>query len=285
MGHIFYLKFPILILLLLSCQNEDELALVKSKCLRTPKKIAKLIVGNNDWIQFNHSGNNPQNSNEQTVAQIHIPTISAACTGFLINEDTIMTNNHCISSASWATNVTATFRNVDESKTTFVCNQFITTSIQYDFTLIKCQDNPGSKFGWVGLSKKKPEKYFPLYMVQENCDYVNDPHCMLDKFVSFGYVLDLQSNRIYYDVDSLSGSSGSPIFSSETHQVIAIHNAASPATATSADMNAGVLMNLIRNIIESTTNVVIHEWGTAGVFSNLSPDLSPELTANDNCKI
>jgi len=285
MGLMLYLRFPFLMLLLLSCQKEGGLTLVKPKCVRSSTNSVAVIVGSNDWIQFNHTGDNPQNSNEQTVAQIKIPTALAACTGFLINEDTIMTNNHCISSASWATNVTATFRNVDESETTFVCNQFITTSVQYDFTLIKCKDAPGKKFGWVGLSKMKPEKNSPIYLVQENCDYVNNPHCVVDKFMSLGHILDLQSSRIYYDADTLGGSSGSPVFSSDTHQVMAIHNAAAPETVTRAEMNAGVMIYLIRNIIETTTNVLIHEWGTAGVFSILNSDFSPNLTIDDNCDI
>ena len=103
--------------------------------------------------------------------------------------------------------------------------------------------------------------------------------------MSLGHILDLQSSRIYYDADTLGGSSGSPVFSSDTHQVMAIHNAAAPETVTRAEMNAGVMIYLIRNIIETTTNVLIHEWGTAGVFSILNSDFSPNLTIDDNCDI
>lgn len=247
------------------------------------------IIGPIDWIKYNQTGDEAQNANEQAVAQVKIPAIIASCTGFLINEDTLMTNNHCIGSASNAVNVTAIFRDEEGKRTTFVCDQFLTTNFQYDFSLVKCKNSPGKTFGWVGLSNERPEVYSRIYVVQENCDYLTNPHCTIDKYVAFGEVLGSQTTRVYHDADTLAGSSGSPIFSDDTQQVIALHNAGSVTSDPSSAKNGGVPMYKIRNIIETTTNVRVYDVGTTGEYQIPSTepnqgtkDQTPET--NNNCK-
>jgi hypothetical protein len=282
-----------------SCRHVDELASSKKAC--TPVAAnSPIIIGNNDWINYTKTGDEAQNANERTVAQVKIPALIASCTGFLINEDTLMTNNHCIAAASYAVNVKAIFRDTDGTRTTYSCDQFITTSTLYDFTLVRCTNSPGLKFGWVGLAKEIPVQYTPIYLVEENCDFISNPRCTIDKFVAFGEVLISQANRTFHDADTLAGSSGSPIFSRDTHQVISLHNSAVPATSITPAMNAGVPMYLIRKIIEqnSTTAIPIYEFGTSGKTvtgnemspSNESPSSngatsSLPITADEKCVI
>jgi hypothetical protein len=264
-------KFTILFSLLSSCRNSDELASSKKSCTPAPTSAnSPIIIGNNDWILYTNTGDDPQNANERTVAQVKIPALIASCTGFLINEDTLMTNNHCIAAALSAVNVKAIFRDSDGSRTTYSCDQFITTSTLYDFTLVKCANSPGLKFGWVGLAKEMPIQYTPIYVVEENCDFISNPHCTIDKFVAFGEVVNSETGRTYHDADTLPGSSGSPIFSKDTHQVISLHNSGVPATSTTPAMNAGVPMYQIRKIIEqfSTPVIPIYEFGTVGKSAN-----------------
>lgn len=269
-----------LVSLLVSCQEDP----VKAKC--ESNFTSTSIIGKIDWIRFNQTGDSSQDLNEQTVAQIKIPSIIAVCTGFLINEDTIMTNNHCISSPSMAINVSALFRREDGTRTSFVCDQFITTNFQYDFTLIKCKKAPGEEFGWVGLSNDKPVLNTNIYLVQENCDYITDPRCIVDKYVSFGQVLGSQATRFYHDADTLAGSSGSPVFSKDSHQVIAIHNAGALTTNPAQAKNAGVPMYQIRNIIQDTTDVIIHEFGSVGEFhtETFSTYEPVESSSDNDCK-
>ncbi len=267
------ISFCSLILLLLSCQKSDEIVAGSNSCPTTVNN-SMLFIGNNDWIDYKKTGNTPQDANERTVAQIKIPALLATCTGFLINSDTLMTNNHCIGSASKAVNVTAIFRDINGTRTTYSCSQFITTSAQYDFTLVKCANSPGLKFGWVGLAKAPPVRDTQIYVAQENCDYISDPHCIVNKYVAFGEILQSQASRVYHNADTLGGSSGSPIFSEDTHQVVAIHNSGYSTTSSNPQMNAGIPMFQIRKKIQETTSVIMYEFGTAGYFGSSSPSLS-----------
>jgi hypothetical protein len=149
--------------------------------------------------------------------------------------------------------------------------------------LVKCTNSPGLKFGWVGLAKEIPAQYTPIYLVEENCDFISNPRCTIDKFVAFGEVLISQSNRTFHDADTLAGSSGSPIFSRDTHQVISLHNSAVPATSTTPAMNAGVPMYLIRKVIEqySTPSIPIYEFGTAGKIVT-GNEISPSNVSSPN---
>lgn len=93
------------------------------------------------------------------------------CNAFLINADTIMTNNHCISTASKAFNVTATFRDNDGQKTTYPCHQMITIYALFDFTLLKWEKYSPLKtlnILWTNffhiLPKIRDEKNFSLFI-------------------------------------------------------------------------------------------------------------------------
>jgi V8-like Glu-specific endopeptidase len=285
MNSLFKKHFFLLLILISACDPTTQPTTSPVSCNAT----SPIIIGNNDWIIFTSTGGDQQNANENTVAQIKIPAMMAACTAFLINEDTIMTNNHCISNPSYAVNVKAFFRNLDGTRTSYNCDQFIMTSTQYDFTLVKCANSPGLKYGWVGLADTKPILADPIYVVQENCDYIANPYCSVNKYVAFGEVLLSQASRVYHNADSLPGSSGSPIFSEATSQVIGLHNAGSPATATSPEMNMGVPMYQIRNLIETNTSVKISLFGTANNVGPVTvPPINPptppvEVTPPANC--
>lgn len=249
-----HVLFLCLLLLNQACNDSGSNSSQENLCVTT----SKIIIGDNDWIDHTQTGDDAQNANERTVAQIKIPALMANCTGFLINADTLMTNNHCIGSAAQTVNVKAVFRDVDGVKSTYSCDQFITTNSQYDFTLVKCANSPGLKFGWVGLSDVKPEVRARIYVVQENCDYIQDPRCVMNKFVAFGDVVESQAARLFHDADTLGGSSGSPIFSEDTHQVVALHHAGG------VNRNEGIPMYQIKKIIGNTTQVKTNNVGTAG---------------------
>ncbi len=271
-----------LIIFLCSCDKDDTTTEAKS-CTVPSSQSNGIMIGSNDWILFTNTNGQQQDINESTVAQVKIPAMLAACTGFLINADTLMTNNHCIGSSSAAANATALFRNASGARESFSCNQFIMTSAVYDFTLVKCTGSPGLKYGWVGLNNVKPVINAPIYLVQENCDYYTDPRCVVNKYLSFGVILQSKTSSINHDADTLGGSSGSPIFSEDTHQVIAIHNTGSPATSSSPAMNGGVPMNKIISIIQTQTNVTLYEFGSAGNNGSvITPDPSPGSGGNSS---
>lgn len=191
-----------------------------------------------------------------------------------------MTNNHCIGNSTDSSNVTAIFRSATGKRETFKCQQFIYTNSSLDYTLINCEGSPGHKYGWLGLSKFKNEIGDKIYAIQENCDYLADPYCVINKFVSYGNISHSQNNKVTYDLDTLPGSSGSPVFSEKNHQVLAIHHAGIYATSTSVEMNEGIPMDRIRLNIETYTNVKIFEIGSLGSYNN---DVALNTSSAVNC--
>jgi hypothetical protein len=163
-------KQIILFFFIISCQSSDEVVNIIEP-IRSCNLNAQIIIGDNDWIDYTQTHGELQDLNEQTVAQVKIPALMANCTGFLINENVLMTNNHCIPSAKYVKNLIAIFRDVGGERTTYLCDDFIVTSAQYDFTLVRCNGNPGEKFGYVGLSTLKPDEIDPIYLVQVNLVY------------------------------------------------------------------------------------------------------------------
>ncbi len=242
---------------IVSCQK--NISAFDQQCPSSPIISGSIIIGTNDWKDYQSVGDSNQNSNELTVAQLKIPAINASCNGFLINENILMTNNHCISSSADSKDAKAIFRNSDGGRTSFLCDKFIYTNSQLDFTLLGCQGEPGKKFGYVNLSSVKSEINDEVYVVEENCDYIKDPYCTIYKYVSYGHVLGSIELKTSYDLDTLPGSSGSPVFSGKTQNVIAIHHAGAIATSTESPLNEGVPMNKILLDIKNKTNILVNE--------------------------
>lgn len=240
--HLFFIG-----LLFISACDDSSSAPATTACVLR----AKLIIGNLDWVDFRTSGGTSQDANEQTVAQLKIPRLQANCTGFLISDDLLLTNNHCVPSASAAAGARAVFRNVSGVRESFNCERLVLTSVVLDFSLLRCAGVPGRKYGVVRLAEAPASTGDPVYVIQENCDYINEPRCLVDKYVAFGRVQRTQKNRVYHDADTLGGSSGSPVFSELTHDVVALHNAGQPGDALGAPVNLSVPMGQIKEAIRS----------------------------------
>jgi V8-like Glu-specific endopeptidase len=190
-----------------------------------------VVIGSLDW-QFTDdlAANSQAKLNSRFVAHIDIPAVGSRCTGFLINDNIIMTNHHCVS-ASWMTNgLTADFQYERDvpyyERQRFDCSTFLGSSATLDYALLQCAGNPGQQFGVANLTNLNPNRYDPVYVIHQNCDYYGSPGCAPTKKYSPGTVTSM-SSEIRHSADTLGGSSGSPLFSSGSHMVVGIHHAGS----------------------------------------------------------
>ncbi len=211
-----------------------------------------VILDDLQWKHFLLASDVNEEANASAVGHLRLPASHSYCTGFLINENTMMTNNHCIGRASDAVGAKLHMRRNDGSQETFVCDQFIITNASLDFTLVKCQNDPGKKYGFVALSDRRASVGDPMYVVQENCDYIGNPYCNVDKFIAYGTINQSRTTVIGHNADTLGGSSGSPIFAGDTDELIGIHNAGQQNTS-----NYGVPMNKIREYIKTNAPQVV----------------------------
>ena len=123
---------------------------------------------------------------------------------------------------------------------------------------LRCKRSPGSIFGKIKLSKSEPEVDMPIYLIHQNCDYYQNKGCKRSKKISFGKITEINDFRLSHNADTLPGSSGSPIFSKETHELIGIHNSGSGHEETNGVRNGrgkenlGIRMSQIVSDIQST---------------------------------
>jgi Trypsin-like peptidase domain len=186
-----------------------------------------VVVGKINWIEVDKNLKPEIIAKTKTVADLYIPSNQTRCNGFLISEDTIITNYHCVSDSILSVGVTANFSHELGSsiKNEFSCEKFIYSNEELDFALLGCKGSPGKKLGYLLLDSSVPGITSPVYMIHHNCDYFENPGCDYTKKLSGGKVIRLDKDLIYNTTDSLLGSSGAPLLSAETGKVVGIHHA------------------------------------------------------------
>lgn len=189
-----------------------------------------LIIGTIDWQEVTAlATSSPERANSHAVGYLSIPARGTRCTAFLVAPDVIMTNNHCVPRASDAAGVTISLRRelgvAFSDWATFECGDFIGTDSTLDFTLLRCQGNPGSVHGVVELDEGVYSSGDGIYVIHQNCDYYTVPFCAPNKKYSPGGLRSVFTTSLRHDADTLGGSSGAPVFSAAHHRVVGLHNA------------------------------------------------------------
>jgi hypothetical protein len=101
---VFLFIFIVLVLLVTSCGKSDadpSLSIAGSS----------VIIEDVNWSEINASSVSAEiKSNGSFVADVRIPQIGSRCTGFLISEDHLLTNEHCIERSSDARGIYVYFK-------------------------------------------------------------------------------------------------------------------------------------------------------------------------------
>ena len=189
----------------------------------------QVIIGDLDWKEITTlSSTNPIRQRGKAVGAVDLPAMGSRCTGFLISENILMTNHHCIPTSGHARGVTVKFKHEKgvspAGHAKYDCSEFIGNNRELDFALLKCEGYPGRKFGFVELDSDQKTQGSSIYIVQQNCDYYMNRGCDWTKKVSEGSITRVAS-EYSHNADTLGGSSGSPVFSKVTHEVVGIHHA------------------------------------------------------------
>ena len=210
--------------LLISCGKQDQSEGSGAKLFDS-----QIIVGDIDWREITSLTSTTKiRKASSPVADIKLPVMGSRCTGFLISEDVLMTNEHCIPTEDHAAGVTASFRHLkgvsEANWETYDCSTFVMNNAEYDFALLKCSGAPGRKFGFVKLDSAQKRTGNSIYVVQQNCDYYSSRGCDWTKKYSKGKIVRIDGEYVH-NADTLGGSSGSPVFDYQTHKVVALHHA------------------------------------------------------------
>lgn len=224
--------------------NTDPNCIEKLGLNKVPNQ--EVFIGDADWIDTKYLTNAMEKSN--AAATVYVRMTSSRCSGFMVSDDIIMTNNHCIGSASEAKGVYVRFDWLDSAGgyKQYTCDEFIGTNYALDFTLVRCKGSPGKAHPQVVLGAYQGKTGYPIYVTQQNCDYYSSGSCTPYQKISYGSLVGYSNSGVEHNADTLGGSSGSPIFDKDSHKVVAIHNAGS----SSAQKNYGVQMYKIVDYIK-----------------------------------
>ncbi|AKJ00337.1 trypsin-like peptidase [Archangium gephyra] len=194
---------------------------------------SNVIVGSVDWTSSTLlSGTEAARAN--AVGYISIPQVGSRCTAWLVADDVVITNNHCVSRAAEARGARVSFNYIDGVSSTarlwYDCSTFVQTWKNLDMTALRCAplngQLPGQVYGKLTLSSTDAASNASIYVVHQNCDYNTQSGCSPTKKYSPGSILNANysSTDASYNADTLGGSSGSPVLSATSHEVVALHH-------------------------------------------------------------
>ncbi len=167
------------------------------------------------------------------VAKLHLIKNSSprVCTGFLVGQNTLMTNHHCVDSQEICDSVIATFGyerkqdgrlNLGEQ---YRCVKVDSGRMDFelDYAVIELQGTPGDKWGKLDLSAIDPEDNEPLFIVQHPAGEPKQVSRIDCKTMVIPVKGRGEETDFTHTCDTVGGSSGSPVFN-EAGQVIGIHH-------------------------------------------------------------
>ena len=175
---------------------------------------------------------------------------SSMCTGFLIDEDRMVTNEHCINSKETCSSAVAIFGfQVNEVGSVsfgeqFRCTELLDVDAVLDFALIRLAGKPGTVWGKLELTRRAPTLNEQFYMIQHPAGepkQISRKGCSATTAVADGLG---PGTDIGHKCDTLGGSSGSPILGRD-FKVVALHHFGFAASGRWRDENRAVRIERI----------------------------------------
>lgn len=152
----------------------------------------------------------------------------ALCTASIISEKYILTNNHCIPGSISLTVISAKIemdyldaKNTAMVRTYRVDNKPVETSEKLDYSIVRVFGNPSKIYGTVRLARERPHVQDAVFIIHHP---EGAPKTLSRKDC---YVGMLTGVNFVHSCDTLGGSSGSPVFSDETFEMVGLHFAGS----------------------------------------------------------
>lgn len=197
--------------------------------------INELLIHGKDWGAIETQSEVIQKLSKGQV-QLNLST-GHRCTGFMVSENKLITNNHCISYSGTKAKASS------DGATWFKCDTLLHTNRALDYSVMECE----GEHEYLKLDVNPLRLGDEIYTLHSNCDYYENPFCKVRKLYSPGKILEIFGSKIKHDTDTLGGSSGAPILSKKTNMVVALHNSGlGDGSNTSAGLyNMGINMRAI----------------------------------------
>jgi V8-like Glu-specific endopeptidase len=154
-----------------------------------------------------------------------------SCTGFLLANDLLLTNKHCIESDTDCATAVAQFGFQEDAEFNiepgeeFRCDRVVDSDAGLDFALLRLQGNPGTKWGTLKWSTEPTDARAGLYLIQHpngRPKRVARTGCIVKTPSAVGNVPPRETD-MGHTCDTETGSSGSPVFD-QGFKVVALHH-------------------------------------------------------------
>lgn len=152
-----------------------------------------------------------------------------SCTGFLVDENRFVTNEHCISTEAGCTTATAIFgyeKTASGGETTgssYSCKRLLGVNVELDVAILELSGTPGADgFGWLELASENRSS--DLIMIQHpggEPKQVSREDCKVTTAVADGRATDTDFG---HKCDTKKGSSGAPVLDGESLAVVGLHH-------------------------------------------------------------
>ncbi len=180
---------------------------------------------------------------------------SLVCTGFMIDDDRMLTNEHCINTQSGCDTAVAIFGFVSTAITTdqlrdqtTTCSKLVDKDPILDVALIQLANSPGTRWGRLKLSTKTPSVNELTLIIQHpngDIQHVSRKDCFIARYPVRGLAKDTDFG---HECGTMGGSSGSPVLSRSSMEVVGLHHfGVDPQDKDWSNQNRAVRIELIRD--------------------------------------
>jgi V8-like Glu-specific endopeptidase len=211
---------------------------------------SNIIVGELNWSSVTAlAPDSPERASSKAVGYLRYENAEGEtkrCTAWLVSKDVIITNNHCVGTLAVAESARVSFNYEDgvsnSNRIWYSCPFLLKTSQALDSTALRCAPingkYPGEVYGFLSMAESDAPVNAPIYVIHQNC---YPKPCTATKKYSPGVVRNANYGtypQLLHDADTESGSSGAPVLSGSSHQVVGLNegsnNSLNRATKVSA---------------------------------------------------
>lgn len=197
------------------------------------------------------------------------------CTEFLISDDLVVTNFHCIATSSDAANTWVDF-GYDRKNAkfeTFKVSKLEVTNYEegFDYAVLRVAGAPGKKYGHINVPGGIPNAFVgspTALLLIEHPGGGPKMVSIIECQVSADSIAGVDATRmsdIGHHCDTLAGSSGSPVFASASHQLRGLHHLGFEDTERKGPLqNQSVYIGYLVSDMEAQSSPVLSEIHKAG---------------------
>ncbi|MEW7009282.1 trypsin-like serine peptidase [Lentilitoribacter sp. EG35] len=190
-------------------------------------------------------------------------TVRETCTGFLIDNDLLMTNQHCVADQERCDTTKVIFGYAyDQAGRIPGMEQYSCTKVEsvdddHDMALLRIEGKPGLRWGTLAFSPTAPKSGQAVFILQHpagEAKQISALGCEVAEAISPGRA---EQTDFSHRCDTLGGSSGSPVID-KNGDVVGLHHWGRTSFGTYSQVNRAVraekIVPIITSFLPTTSN-------------------------------